>query len=373
VKTLQISDDLDPNSSEGRRVLTISEGLVQRGHDVTLVTALKNLGEKDKIEKIVDPKVKILWHEPLFRFSKFSFSPKLYEILSEQDYDVVHAHSYRHYGTYVGSLLRKKKNIPFVISPYGSTGYESSIPFKPLYLVQDLLTRKYPVKYPDKILAETKYEKSQITRFGGDPEKIKVVYRDVDTNVFRRHQQDPNDFGHILFLGRITPIKGIELIIEALPFTPEIKLKIAGPIESRAYYRSLQRKIRENSVNDRVQYIGAVSYEEVPILYSSALALVLPSSYENLGGVLLEAQASECPVIATDAGGMSEIIKNGETGFIIKERSHEMLAEKINLLFNDRSLRERMGLAGRKFVLSFFSAEAYVDRILDAYNSVIYN
>jgi glycosyltransferase involved in cell wall biosynthesis len=371
VKTLQISDDLDPNSSEGRRVLTISEGLVRRGHDVTLVTTLKNLGEKEKIEKIVDPDVKILWHEPSFRFNKFSFSPKLYQILSEQDFDVVHAHSYRHYGTYVGSVLRKKKNIPFVMSPYGSTGYESSTLFKPLYFVQDLLTKKYPIKYPDKILAETKYEKSQIIRFGGDPKKIQVVYRDVDTNVFKRHLQNSNDFGYILFVGRITPIKGIELIIEALPIIPEIKLKIAGPIESHAYYRSLQRKMRENSVNDRVQYIGTVSYEEVPTLYSSTLALVLPSHYENLGGVLLEAQACECPVIATDAGGMSEVIKDGETGFIIKERSPESLAKKINLLFNDMDLRKRMGLSGRKFILSFFSAEAYMDRIIDVYNSVI--
>jgi len=370
VKTLQISDNLDPNSSEGRRVLSISEGLVRRDHDVTIATTLRDLGEKERIENIIEPDITILWHEPLFRISKFSFSPKLYQILSEQDYDVVHAHSYRHYGTYVGSVLRKKRDIPFVMSPYGSTGYESSTRFKPLYLAQDILTRKYPMKYPDKILAETGYEKTKIVSFGGDPDKIQVVYRDVDTEVFKKQRQN-SDWGYILFLGRITPIKGIDLIIEALPYTSGVKLKIAGPIENHAYYRSLQRKISENSLRDRVQFIGAVSYEEAPSLYSSAVALVLPSHYENLGGVLLEAQSCECPVIATDVGGMPEIIKIGETGFIIKDRTCELLAEKINLLFNDRNLRNRMGLAGRKFILSNFSAEKYMDRIIDAYNSVV--
>ncbi|MCW4049048.1 MAG: glycosyltransferase family 4 protein [Candidatus Bathyarchaeota archaeon] len=373
MRTLQISDDLDPNSSEGRRVLTISDGLIERGHEVTIVTALKNPIDKETIENLIDPKIQVIWHEPFFRFSKFSYSPKLYSILFDHDFDLIHAHSYRHYGTYVGSLLRLKKGVPFVMSPYGSISYESSPLFTHLYLLQDFLTRKYPVRYPDKILAETMYERNQIIDFGGDPEKIDVVYRDVDTTIFKKtpdlsFDKEPP----VLFLGRVTPIKGIELIIDALPsVNRKINLWIAGPVENQAYLKKLQRRIKENSVSDRVRFLGKVPYNDVPRLYSSALTLVLPSFYENLGGVLLEAQACECPGITLDVGGMAEIIRDHETGFILRERSPELLAEKINLLADDAILKARMGSLGREFILSGFSTDVYVDRVLESYTKAL--
>jgi len=373
LKTLQIIDNLIPDSSEGRRVVTIANELYRNGYGVTVASAFKDEGHAETVKRLLEPGVEVLWHHPVFRFSKFCYSPDLYGLLSGSDYDVVHAHSYRHYGTYVGALLRKNRNIPFVLSPYGSSGYGSSRKFMSLYLIQDLITRKYPLKYSDRILAETEFEKKRLIAFGSDASKIDVVYREVDTKAFRK--LDKNVFENsstLIFIGRITPIKGIELIINVLSHLDEnIHLSIIGPIENSSYFNKLQELISEKRLRNRVRFHGEISHDDIPKYCSSALALILPSLYENLGGVILEAQACECPVIAIKVGGIPEIIKDGETGYILKERSPKKMAEKIKLLSGDFPLRNRMGSKGREFMRSHFSVDDFINKLQHAYEKAM--
>ncbi|MBN2336459.1 glycosyltransferase family 4 protein [Candidatus Bathyarchaeota archaeon] len=372
MKALQISDGLNPDSSEGRRVLTVSRVLADEGHEVTVASAARSPEEKRRVESLASPDVKLLWHMPLFRFSNFSYSPGLFDMLSRGGYDLVHAHSYRHYGTYVGSILKKKTGTPYVLSPYGSISYESSGSLSFLYWMQDIVTRKYPIRLADRILANTLYERSQIIDFGGEPEKIDVVYREVDTELFRKVDLGDNGARAVLFVGRITPIKGIELIIDALArLNADIQLSLVGPCEDNAYLSKLKGRAKSLGVDDRVVFHGQVPYEELPLHYSSALVLVLPSRYENLGGVLLEAQSCQCPVIASDVGGMGEVIDDGSSGYILRERSPVELAERIGELAADDSLRRKMGRKGRIFVSSTFSTEGYIRKIVGAYEKAL--
>jgi glycosyltransferase involved in cell wall biosynthesis len=99
--------------------------------------------------------------------------------------------------------------------------------------------------------------------------------------------------------------------------------------------------------------------------------LILSSLYENLGGVLLEAQACACPVIATATGGTAEVLENGKTGFLLSSRSPEEIAEAIYLLANDPSLRDRMGVDARRFVETNFSVKQYIDRIIRSYQDTL--
>jgi len=372
VRTLQICDSIQPNSSEGRRVITISNELSKRGYDVTVASAILNQEEKQEVESCLEPDVEVIWHKPAFRFSNFSYLPSLYKALCKREFDLVHAHSYRHYGTYVGAVLGKRKKIPYVMSPYGSLGYESTRSLKPFYWVQDIVTRKLPLKQAGRILANTNYEKNQVIQHGGEESKIDVVYREVDTSLFTNRINNSYDPKTVLLVGRITPIKGIELIINSLTFLDdEISLTIIGPVENYDYLNRLKNLVRHSNLQDRVDFLGAVTYEELPKHYSSALALVLPSLYENLGGVLLEAQACECPVIATKIGGTSEVLEDGETGFLLSSRSPKELAETINLLTDNSSLRERMGVNARRFVESKFSVKQYLERIIRSYQNAL--
>jgi len=372
VRTLQICDSIQTNSSEGRRVVTISNELSKRGYAVTVASAMRSQEEKQGVESCLKPDVEVIWVKPTFRFSNFSYSPSLYKTLCKRDFDLVHAHSYRHYGTYVGAVLGERKKVPYVVSPYGSIGYESTRSLKPLYLVQDIVTRKLPLKQAERILAETNYEKNQIIQHGGEDSKIDVVYREVDTSLFTNRRNNSPDPKTVLYVGRITPIKGIELIIDSLTLLDdEISLTIIGPVENYDYLNRLENLVRHSNLQDRVNFLGAVPYEELPKHYSSALVLVLPSLYENLGGVILEAQACECPVIATDVGGVKEIVEDGKTGFMLNERSAEELAEKINVLASDASLRKEMGYKGRSLVETKFTTKVYVDTILFSYEKAM--
>ncbi len=363
---------MDPNSSEGRRVITISNELSKRGYDVTVASAIRAQKEKQRVESCLEHGVDIIWHKPAFGFSNFSYSPSLYQNICEREFDLIHAHSYRHYGTYIGAVLGKKNKIPYIMSPYGSVGYESTRSLKPLYWMQDLVTRKLPLKQAEKILANTNYEKNQIIRIGVEESKIDVVYREVNTSLFTNRCNNSYDPKTVLFVGRITPIKGIELVINALNLLDkEITLKIIGQVENYDYFKRLENLVRHYNLQDRVNFLGSVTHEELPEHYSSALTLVLSSLYENLGGVLLEAQACACPVITTATGGTAEVLENGKTGFLLSSRSPKEISEAINLLANDLSLRDRMGVEARRFVESKFSVEQYIDRIICSYGSAL--
>ena len=372
MRTLQICDSIDPNSSEGRRVVTISNELSKRGHDVTVASAIRTQKEKQGLESCLEHDVDIIWHKPAFRFSNFSYSPSLYQTLCERDFDLIHAHSYRHYGTYIGAVLGKNKKIPYILSPYGSVGYESTSTLKPLYWVQDIVTNKLPLKRAEKILANTYYEKNKIIRKGVEESKIDVIFREVNTSLFTNRYYNSYDPKTVLFVGRITPIKDIELVINTLNLLDnEINLKIIGPVENYEYFKRLKNLVRSNNLQNRVNFFGPVTHGELPKYYSSALTLILSSLYENLGGVLLEAQACACPVIATATGGTAEVLENGKTGFLLSSRSPEDIAEAIHLLANDPSLRDRMGVDARRFVETNFSVEQYIDRIIRSYQDTL--
>ena len=366
MNTLQISDNLDPNTSEGRRVITVSNELVKRGYGVTVVAATPG-GQESDICKMLDPEVNLVWHKPLFKFSCFHYSPNLSGLLSGLDFDIIHAHSYRHYGTYIGAQTARETDKPYILSPYGSLSYGSVQWFKLLYKTQDILTKNLPLEASAKILANTRYEKEDIVKHGIDHSRVDIIFREVDTSLFKKIDSVPDEH-KIVYVGRVTPIKGIELIIDSLQLVePDVVLEIIGPIEDMEYYRGLQKQAQNLGVQDRVIFQGLVPYEKIPAQLSSAIALVLPSYFENLGGVLLEAQACQCPVIATNIGGIPEMLKHNETGYLLSERSPHELASRINYLASEKAARHHMGEKGREFVSSMFSPRSYVGRITDAY------
>jgi len=366
LRILQVYDNLSPDTSEGRRVITISNELTLRGNQVSILTRAEQIYN---FKNVLRDGVEVINHEPIFNVRKFGFSPSIHGLIAKGNYDLIHAHSYRHYGTFASALHSARFKTPLVLSPYGTISYASSENFTIMYRLQDILTMKLPLKQASRILANTMYEKNQIIEYGGDPFRIDVVYREVDTELFRKVESAILEPRTIVYVGRVTPLKGLELLIDSIPYIgAEYNLAIVGPIEDIAYQEALLHRAQTLGVSEKVDFIGKVEYNEIPLYLSSAEALVLPSLYENLGGVLLEAQACECPVVATDVGGVSESIVEGETGYLVKIRSPELFASKIMLLLEDESNKVRMGVAGRRFVENNFSIDSYISKIVKAYD-----
>ena len=123
-----------------------------------------------------------------------------------------------------------------------------------------------------------------------------------------------------------------------------------------------ERDALESQFGDNAEFLGIVPYDEVPSVYRSLDTFVLPSYTETLSRVVLEAQASGTPVIATSVGGIPEIVIDGENGLLCPPKDAECLAEAIDRLANDSALRTRLATNGRQSVLEAWSWGDMLDR-----------
>lgn len=168
--------------------------------------------------------------------------------------------------------------------------------------------------------------------------------------------------------------KGLEYLIQALPAVlqafPRTRLVLTGS----GHAEMLGPLVNELGLSSRVIFTGPVSDEELSLYYAASDLFVLPSSHrsEGFGIVLLEAMASERPVISTELGtGTSWVNRDGETGLVVPPREPEALAHAINLLLGDADLRHRFGVNGRRRVENEFTVPLMLDRVEAVYADVM--
>ena len=175
-----------------------------------------------------------------------------------------------------------------------------------------------------------------------------------------------------LFVGSLIPRKGLPFLVEAaekiVKEYRETKFIIVGEGPLR---NQLQRKLGAANLSGNFTFLGNVKGDTLPAIYNCADVFALPSIQEGQGIVLLEAQASAKPVVAFDIGGVNEAVRNGETGLLVKRDSPENLADAIMRLLSDKTLREKMGANGRKFVTENFTWDICALKMLDIYHEAL--
>ena len=210
--------------------------------------------------------------------------------------------------------------------------------------------------------------------------KTRVIFGGTDP---KRFSPEPGgDRDGIIYLGRITPHKGIDHLIRALP--DGVGLRIVGseghdrdPPESG--YREF---LEELAVGREVEFYGPASDEELPTLIASACGLVLPSVHhtcygryvaisELLGLAMIEAMACETPVICSRIGGLPEVVHDGTTGFVIDAGDVDSLHDCISALTTDARLVHKMGRAAREDVLARFTWDHCARRCVAAYEELV--
>jgi glycosyltransferase involved in cell wall biosynthesis len=167
----------------------------------------------------------------------------------------------------------------------------------------------------------------------------------------------------------LVPHKGQRHLIEAarlvLPQVPDARFVIAGEGELRP---ALERQIKDHHLEKHVLLAGF--RPDVLSLHKAFDIFVMSSVTEGLGTSLLDAMAAGKPVVATTAGGIPEVVVDGETGFLVPSRDHDAMAAAIVKLLKDDALRNRMGEAGRARARTVFSAERMVQETLRVYQRV---
>ncbi len=177
---------------------------------------------------------------------------------------------------------------------------------------------------------------------------------------------------YILFVGGLERVKGIRYLIEAfaeiVKESPQFKLIIVGEGSERKNLESLISNLEHRTSNiklkDSIVFKGRLSLHDTRNIMKKCYCLVLPSLSEGLPRVLIEAMALGKPVIASKVGGIPEIVKEGENGFLFKKGDSNELSEKLKILLSNREIALKMGERGRRFVKKNFSNEKYISHYI---------
>ncbi|MCJ7581983.1 MAG: glycosyltransferase family 4 protein [Candidatus Aminicenantes bacterium] len=182
---------------------------------------------------------------------------------------------------------------------------------------------------------------------------------------FPEKEKKSDPYIHVLYLSNLYESKGIFTLLRAIPRVlvnkRNVKFLIAGPWQGEKVRKNVIDYVMRNKISANVEFLGAVYGQQKEELFLKSDIFVFPSHYplETFGLVNLEAMQAGIPVITTNLGAMPEIVKDGQTGFIIPPKKPNILAEKINLLVKDLDLRKRMGLEGKKRFNAMYSFDAY--------------
>ena len=212
-----------------------------------------------------------------------------------------------------------------------------------------------------------------------DESRTSVIQNGIDTESFssvKNENQDAylgkyglKDGNYILFVGRLTILKGIQYAVEAFrrisKQNPDIKMAIVGRGEFEVSLRNLAKDMKN------VVFVGyVVSSRMRKALYNGCLLLVVPSLYEALPMVVLEAMACGKPIVASNVGGIPTLVRDGKNGFLARPGDPEDLERLMSILCKDEKLRGAMGSFGRTLVENEFSSKHMVDQTLKIYESL---
>jgi D-inositol-3-phosphate glycosyltransferase len=233
----------------------------------------------------------------------------------------------------------------------------------------------------DVIICATEAEMEMLTGdYGADPERVTVVPCGVDTLRFRPMKRDrarckldlPVDESIVLFVGRIEPLKGIDVAVRAvaqLP-TPARLLVVGGDGQDAGRKDALLELASELGVEGRVTFVDAIPHADLPLYYNAADVCVVPSYYESFGLVALEAMSCGLPVVASRVGGLKETVIDGHTGYLVPWRCADSFAERLGLLLSDETLRRRMGREARREAERFRWSEVAA-QVEDVYHELV--
>jgi glycosyltransferase involved in cell wall biosynthesis len=269
---------------------------------------------------------------------------------------VVHMHN--HFGDSSGSLTMiasQMSGIPFSITLHGPT----------IFFEMHWWRLDAKVARAAFIACISHFCRSQAMLFSDQAHwhKLRIVHCGVTPARYGTAPRKPFS-GHVCFVGRLDAVKGVPLLLEAFaanrPRHPGARLTIAGDGPARA---ALEAQAQSLGLTGAVRFTGYLDEDGVAALLEASDMLVLPSFAEGLPVVLMEALASQIPVIATQVAGVSELVQDGISGFIVPPGDVETLALRLDQLLSDPELCAAMGKAGRRKVEAEFDIRGEVDKL----------
>lgn len=273
--------------------------------------------------------------------------------------DVVHTHHMRSAPSRVAAVTARLAGRPLAVTDHGLGGGGWG----------GLLPRLF-----DRFLMVSRFSAAIL---GAPPDRTAVIYGGADPVRYHPPARG-GERGGVLFVGRLTPHKGVDVLIRALP--PDVPLTVLGtaghdPRPPESGYPGLLARLARGR---QVRFITRADDAEVAELYRRAAVVCLPSVpvtcygrrvriSELLGLAVIESMASGTPVVCSRLGGLAEVVRHGETGFLVQPGDVAELRDRVMTVLHDRRLAGSLGDNARRLVLERFTWQACAHRCLAAY------
>jgi D-inositol-3-phosphate glycosyltransferase len=383
-------------------VRELARELGRRGVAVDIFTRAQRRSEPQIVELGPNARVVTLRTGPAAPYDKnwvLDYLPEFVKRIrcfadgQDLSYDLIHSH---YWLSGVAALeLRNMWGVPVVHMFHTLGAMKNQIATTPVWgesgeriAIEGRLLREV-----DMIVAATRLDRAQMQfHYGTEAERVVVIPCGVDTTTFRPYDQtvarqrlglaaEPTKI--VLFVGRIEPLKGLDTLIRAMAILAdrgdvsrsELQLLVVGG-DAHAHAdqwggeeRRLRALVQALGITEIVQFIGSRTQGQLPLLYSAADVVAVPSHYESFGLVALEAQACGTPVVASRVGGLTFTVEDGVSGFLEPWNDPSAFAGRIEELLLHEELRKTMGAQ------AIVNARQYAwphiaERVLDLYQMV---
>jgi glycosyltransferase involved in cell wall biosynthesis len=361
-----------------RSVHALCASLVRRGHHVSVFTTNVD-GDRDSdvpLRTPVDMDGVSVHYFPVPALRRLFWSPALDKHLRQAvgKFDLVHLHSVFLWPTFRAARAAHRAGVPYLISPRGM-------------LVGDVIRRKSRFVKSAWIALVEKRNLAQAARLHVTAEIEEeeamglglalpgIICVPNGVSWPSRHLAlAAGPFANLprpyaLFLSRINRKKGLDRLIRAWKWVPELSLMIAGNDEEN-YLPTLKALAKSEGVMDRLQFLGPVSDEHKWALYENAEMFVLPSYSENFGNVVAEAMAMSCPVVITPEVGLAKLVRESGAG-VVTSGEPRVLARAIADLHRNELQRKRLGALGRQIASERLSWEGVAAEMEAEYYRIV--
>ena len=263
-------------------------------------------------------------------------------------------------------LKVRRAEVKIIVETHGdfieTLSLEKNLVLPRLYKKLFYIMAKYSIGKSNIIRAVSSSTEQQVL----DIDSSKSVVRFpawIDFKDFQNIEPKPlsKDKFNILFIGSVTDRKKPHMIIEAIQRINDksYHLTIVGPAPNEKYFKELKDLIDKSDLQNQVSLIGPVDRESVKDYYSTSNLMILPSISEGLARVIFESQVAMCPVLVTDAPGMSDIVIDGQTGYVFESNNLDSLSLKIEYIKNNYVEASLVAKNAKGFILSNYSEDNF--------------
>jgi glycosyltransferase involved in cell wall biosynthesis len=364
--------------------------LSDNGHEVELLegTSIITGTFRKLFSFIISGGIRDLYWKRRLEIALAKLAKQAEKTIRDNSFDIIHCHDAVAGGAVHLALSKTEKQIQAIETIHGPLAYESKMvvgyEFSESKYLQRLLDieRQAFIKAAHLIAVDTGQANIAINNFGIDKSKISVIFNSVSCekidSIIKEAPRIKVPKPYLLVPRRLVEKTGVRVAIESLAkLDSDVKVNLAiageGPLKN-----TLKQLTEDLGLGRQVIFLGSIPREEVLRLAKEALAVVVPSIpssgvVEATSIAAIEAMACGTAAIASDIGGLAELIQHNQTGFLVPHSEPEALSEAVGVLLRDEDLRNSVCMRAREYVLEKLDTSVWFSKVLSIYENVLTN